>query len=224
MKASIIGRIRNTNLPRSKALLPLFEAVVNSFHAIEEVPDHPNALIRIEATRERLLDNDELADFESFAVIDNGSGFNDNNYESFETVDTQYKHALGGKGLGHFSWLKAFDHVKIDSHYRNGDGLKHRAFDFLPLEDEAEAFPEPSSEAEPRTPCSAHRLQITRELAAILERRLAAAHDYRPGVRDWVFPSPTSATGHVQDTLRASHPSALTPAPPFRRVHGVNER
>ena len=101
---------------------------------------------------EHPLDNDELADFESFAVIDNGSGFNDNNYESFETVDTQYKHALGGKGLGHFSWLKAFDHVKIDSHYRNGDGLKHRAFDFLPLEDEAEAFPEPSSEAEPRTP------------------------------------------------------------------------
>ena len=42
-------------------------------------------------------------------------------------------------------------------------------------------------------------LPVTRQLAAILERRLAAADDYRPGVRDWVFPSPTSATGHVQD-------------------------
>ena len=42
-------------------------------------------------------------------------------------------------------------------------------------------------------------LPITRQLAAILERRLAAVDDYPPGVRDWVFPSPTSATGHVQD-------------------------
>ena len=42
-------------------------------------------------------------------------------------------------------------------------------------------------------------LPITRQLAAILERRLAEAGDYQPGVRDWVFPSPTSATGHVQD-------------------------
>ena len=42
-------------------------------------------------------------------------------------------------------------------------------------------------------------LPITRQLAAILERRLAEAGDYQPGVRDWVFPSPTSATGHVQN-------------------------
>ena len=42
-------------------------------------------------------------------------------------------------------------------------------------------------------------LPIIRQLAAILERRLAAVDDYPPGVRDWVFPSPTSATGHVQD-------------------------
>ena len=36
MKASIAGRIRNTNLPKTKALLPLFEAVINAFQAIEE--------------------------------------------------------------------------------------------------------------------------------------------------------------------------------------------
>ena len=42
-------------------------------------------------------------------------------------------------------------------------------------------------------------LPITRQLAAILERRLAETGDYPAHVRDWVFPSPTSATGHVQD-------------------------
>ena len=42
-------------------------------------------------------------------------------------------------------------------------------------------------------------LPITNQLAAILERRRTAAQDLPEGVREWVFPSPTSATGHVQD-------------------------
>ena len=42
-------------------------------------------------------------------------------------------------------------------------------------------------------------LPITSQLAAILERRRDAAADLPEGIRDWVFPSPTSATGHVQD-------------------------
>ena len=42
-------------------------------------------------------------------------------------------------------------------------------------------------------------LPITTQLAAILERRRIAATDLPEGVREWVFPSPTSATGHVQD-------------------------
>ena len=42
-------------------------------------------------------------------------------------------------------------------------------------------------------------LPITRQLAEILKRRRAAAAELSDGVRDWVFPSLTSATGHVQD-------------------------
>ena len=42
-------------------------------------------------------------------------------------------------------------------------------------------------------------LPITNQLAAILQRRRAAAVDLPEGVREWVFPSPRSATGHVQD-------------------------
>jgi hypothetical protein len=36
MKVDLVGKIKNTQLPRSKALLPMFEAVVNSFQAIED--------------------------------------------------------------------------------------------------------------------------------------------------------------------------------------------
>ena len=42
-------------------------------------------------------------------------------------------------------------------------------------------------------------LPITSQLAAILERRRAGAADLPEGVREWVFPSATSATGQVQD-------------------------
>ena len=42
-------------------------------------------------------------------------------------------------------------------------------------------------------------LPITRQLAAILERRRTATADLPEGLREWVFPSPGSAAGHVQD-------------------------
>ena len=42
-------------------------------------------------------------------------------------------------------------------------------------------------------------LPITDQLAAILERRRTAGAELPAGVREWVFPSPTSAAGHVQD-------------------------
>ena len=42
-------------------------------------------------------------------------------------------------------------------------------------------------------------LPITRQLADILDRRRAASDNLPNGVRDWVFASPTSATGHVQN-------------------------
>lgn len=36
IEASLSGRLRNTSLPKSRALLPLFEAVVNSIQAVDE--------------------------------------------------------------------------------------------------------------------------------------------------------------------------------------------
>ena len=45
-------------------------------------------------------------------------------------------------------------------------------------------------------------LPITRQLADVLERRRAANDNLPNGLRDWVFPSPTSTTGHVQNFRR----------------------
>jgi hypothetical protein len=138
MKASVAGRVRNTVLPRTKPLLPVFEAVINSFHAIEESGRQNGHAIRIHATREHTLDESRPAAFEAFSVSDTGIGFTDANYDSFNIVDSPYKAAHGGKGLGRFLWLKAFERVEIDSHYRNGteSGLLHRRFAFIASDDD----------------------------------------------------------------------------------------
>lgn len=41
MNTYLQGRLRNTPLPKSHGLLPLFEAVVNSIHSIAELDADP---------------------------------------------------------------------------------------------------------------------------------------------------------------------------------------
>ena len=137
MKASIAGRIRNTNLPKSKALLPLFEAVMNAFQAIEEAGGEGH-IIRIIAERQGNLDESKPGPIEAFSVIDTGVGFTDANFDSFETVDSPYKAPSGGKGLGRFLWLKAFMRVEVESHFRvaGSDGLLCRNFSFVANDEE----------------------------------------------------------------------------------------
>ena len=53
MKASVSGRVRNTSLPRTRPLLPVFEAVINAFQAIEEGGAPNGHVIRIHAAREQ---------------------------------------------------------------------------------------------------------------------------------------------------------------------------
>ena len=57
MKASVAGRVRNTVLSRTKPLLPVFEAVINSFHAIDEAASKNGHAIHIVPAVERTLDH-----------------------------------------------------------------------------------------------------------------------------------------------------------------------
>jgi hypothetical protein len=152
MKASIHGRVSHTNLPKGKALLPLFEAVVNAHQAIEEAGGI-NHSIRIAAERQGNLDDDKPGPIEAFTVTDTGIGFTAANFESFNTVDSLYKATLGGKGLGRFLWLRAFQRVEIDSHYHelHTDGLLHRSFNFIDSDDEIVAPPTASDHTTPLT-------------------------------------------------------------------------
>ena len=130
------GRIRNTNLPKSHALLPLFEAVVNSIHAIEDAQlPLREGEIRIEVLREdckHLSLDAELPEREitGFRIVDNGVGFTDTNMSSFNTLDSEYKQVRGGKGIGRLLWLKAFRCVSVESVFENSDARYLRSFIF----------------------------------------------------------------------------------------------
>ena len=112
----ITGRIKNFDTPRNQPLVPLYEAIVNSIHAIEERRANDdrsfNPYITIEIVRDQQLIIEgqgidySINDVIGFNVIDNGVGLDENNMRSFLQSDSTYKASIGGKGVGRFSWQK----------------------------------------------------------------------------------------------------------------------
>ena len=133
MNTDVAGRVRNVQSPASKPLLPLFEAIMNSIHAIED-SKATHGQIEIEILRDAQTlfgDSDRsFADITGFVIKDNGIGFDDQNFSAFSTSDTTYKASRGGKGIGRFTWLAAFDHAEIESSFRTNGQMKCRRFTF----------------------------------------------------------------------------------------------
>jgi hypothetical protein len=135
MKVDLKGRINNISLPLSKPLLPLFEAIINGIHAIEDAAI-PNGQITIKISRDQRQENLALDDGRAtnpilgFVVEDNGIGFTEAHYDSFQTSDSTLKIDRGAKGIGRFYWLKAFGRVEINSRYVQDGGTLQRSFAF----------------------------------------------------------------------------------------------
>ena len=139
MQIDIAGKVREKKLAAKNALLPLFEAIVNSIHAIEEGSVTTPGIIEIQAerstqTKADLIEEgskDEKAQIIGFIITDNGIGFNEANYESFNFAHSSYKINKGGKGIGRITWLRAFDRVEVDSVYKKNGSIMQRKFNFL---------------------------------------------------------------------------------------------
>ena len=137
LHTSLSGRLRNTNLPRTNVLYPLFEAVINSIHSIDERVESQrdftidDAKIRIEILRSGQTSiTNEKSDIIGFKITDNGIGFNESNYESFQTLDSEYKMSKGCRGIGRLLWLKAFQYVSVDSIFEDNNKIYRRTFLF----------------------------------------------------------------------------------------------
>jgi hypothetical protein len=135
MQTDVIGKINEKKLAYHKTLLPLFEAIVNSIQAIKEYSSTKPGIIAINIIRSNQKEinfdsSERLPDIVDFTIIDNGIGFNENNYESFNYAHSTYKQ--GGKGIGRFTWLRAFQRVEIESCYKDGNEWFIRKFNFEP--------------------------------------------------------------------------------------------
>jgi hypothetical protein len=75
---NIRNQVRQTTLHKWKPLIPLFEAVMNSFQAIRE-GNRPagQGRILIQIEREQFLVSEENPPIRSFMITDNGMGLND---------------------------------------------------------------------------------------------------------------------------------------------------
>jgi len=138
MTVNVAGQVGQIRLGQQKALWPIFETVVNSIQSLEDT-DCEDKKIVIEALRDpysqyRIDANgnkvEEQSRFQDFIVTDNGNGFNEENYKSFEEAYSMLKVKKGCKGIGRFLWLKAFDNVVITSTYTEGGLWFLREFDF----------------------------------------------------------------------------------------------
>ncbi|WP_336221569.1 ATP-binding protein [Citrobacter amalonaticus] len=135
LQTNLKGRLRNTSLPKSHGLMPVFEAVVNSIHSIEETNNTTDGkiILRINRTTQGSLNLDAKSQSPiiGFTIIDNGCGFDEANFKSFETLDSDHKIDKGCRGVGRLMWLKVFGLVEVESHFFDvDDELKKRIFRF----------------------------------------------------------------------------------------------
>jgi len=127
LRADLVRRVRNLALgptTPSNALVPIFEAVYNSLHAVQDRFDadwHERGRTTI-----ALLGIDTPSP--SIEIRDNGVGLDDENFDSFRTYDSGHKVHRGGKGVGRLSWLKVFHGVEVISRFRKEGETYERRF------------------------------------------------------------------------------------------------
>ena len=132
MQIDVKGKVRNLILSPSDRLVPVFEAIVNSIQATGKDDKAELTVSAFRQTTQEVLtvEDRKFQQIESFEIVDYGEGFNQNNYQSFKTAESTYKSNLGCKGVGRFTWLKAFETVKVESVYVKNQEKKKLTFGF----------------------------------------------------------------------------------------------
>jgi hypothetical protein len=127
--ANIANFVRQEiRVPKSKPLLPVFEAISNS---VDAIGDRQGAgTISVTVLRDPDLIEGQRGLPHTFIIEDDGVGFNDENIASFDELYSDKKIHQGGKGRGRFTYLKVFQNVKVESTFATPDGNKARSFAF----------------------------------------------------------------------------------------------
>jgi len=130
LKGDIVNRVKRLPKPSqaAAALQPVFEAVSNALHAIEDAYGEDfQSKGKILVTFANISTPDNL----QVDISDNGIGLDNSRFEAFCTTDTDFKLPKGGKGVGRLLWLDAFEEISVQSHFLLGDQLYARRFRFI---------------------------------------------------------------------------------------------
>ncbi|MCS4434212.1 hypothetical protein [Aquiflexum gelatinilyticum] len=106
----------------------IFEAITNAIHAnatfiecILNSYDNPIKENETEILKKKV---------NTITVRDNGDGLHDKNYDSFCKYRTEYKKALGCKGVGRFVFLKVYNYANFKSSIVSYQVVRSFRFDF----------------------------------------------------------------------------------------------
>ncbi|WP_421931846.1 hypothetical protein [Phenylobacterium sp.] len=126
---NIENRVRKLPKPSNatQGLQPLFEAVSNAMFALEDRLAMDVARGRIDIRVTNLSSPDSI----EIVVADGGIGLDAKRYGAFCEIDTDFKQARGGKGVGRLFWLDAFSSIQVESTYQEAGAVRRRVFDFV---------------------------------------------------------------------------------------------
>jgi hypothetical protein len=135
LRSDLVRRIERLPKPArtGDALLPLFEAISNAIHSVQDrhktqVTKRGHIDVRITKAKGRKP--------LKIIVSDNGVGLDRDNFDAFSTTDTDHKIQIGGKGVGRLLWLDCFASIHVDSVYTSGEHTRRRSFNFTLKNDE----------------------------------------------------------------------------------------
>lgn len=122
--------VESVDLTPRDALLPLHECVINAIISLIQSA-LPNKEIQIKIIRGDLptqTNIDNTRTIQSIIISDNGIGFTEKNFKSFETPFSKTLRDFGCKGIGRFTVLAAFQSIRVRSNYLENDTWKYREF------------------------------------------------------------------------------------------------
>lgn len=127
--------IDSVDLSKQEALYPIFETVVNSIISLLRLGRDDgsiNVFIEREVIKDIELDlfDKKVPPIKSVEIVDNGEGFTEANYNSFNAPFSKLNKKYGCKGIGRFTMLAMFRLIRVVSTYKEGDIWYRRKFAF----------------------------------------------------------------------------------------------
>lgn len=135
MELKVKDFVSSIDLSKAEVFLPLYESVVNSIISLDKVTrDEKRIEVFIERAKGEYVSDlygRDVPPIQNITIIDNGQGFTEENYISFNSPygDLNRK-KYGCKGVGRFTILALFERMEITSVYEENGKWWKRSFKF----------------------------------------------------------------------------------------------